>query len=146
MTVLTGMNSDYNDNSQIQLQAALHFLPWLEDALSNGSHMLPFSHSPLISYVDYGCATGSNTAQLFAKIKKLLESTRALGGVSSRFPCLQHVPHECHPMPTPRQQELSSTLLPCLSVDMRTCFQLVLCIAGWRRGADAGLLSGPAKQ
>lgn len=82
MTVLTGMNSDYNDNSQIQLQAVMHFLPWLEDALSNGSLLLPFSHSPIISYVDYGCATGSNTAQLFAKIKRILEETRVLGGVS----------------------------------------------------------------
>ena len=86
MTVLTGMNSDYNDNSQIQLQAAMHFLPWLEDALSNGNHSLPYSHAPLISYADYGCATGSNTAQLFAKIRKLLESTRALGGVRLTCP------------------------------------------------------------
>ena len=81
MTVLTGMNSDYNDNSQIQLHAAMHFLPWLEDALSSGTFMLPYSNSPMISYVDYGCSTGSNTAQLFAKIRKVLESTRALGGV-----------------------------------------------------------------
>ena len=59
----------------------MHFVPWLEDALSNGTMMLPYSHSPLISYIDYGCATGSNTAHLFARVKKLLESTRAIGGV-----------------------------------------------------------------
>lgn len=81
-TVLTGMESGYNDNSQIQLQAVMHFLPWLEDALSNGAMILPYSGLSLISYVDYGCATGSNTAQLFAHVKKLLETTRALGGVS----------------------------------------------------------------
>lgn len=102
MTVLTGMNSDYNANSQIQLQAAMHFLPWLEDALSNGNHMLPYTHTPLISYVDYGCATGSNTAQLFAKIRKLLEATRALGGVRKLMCplCLQHVPHVHYCAPT----------------------------------------------
>jgi hypothetical protein len=77
------MHSGYNDNSQIQLQAAMHFVPWLEDALSNGTMVLPYSHSPLISYIDYGCATGFNTAQLFARVRKLLESTRAIGGVRS---------------------------------------------------------------
>ena len=106
--MLTGMNSDYNDNSQIQLKAAMHFLPWLEDALCNGNHMLPYSHTPLISYVDYGCATGSNTAQLFAKIRKLLEATRALGGVRLMCPlCLQHVPHECTPVSIPRRSRAS---------------------------------------
>ena len=86
MTVLSGMHSGYNENSQIQLQAAMHFLPWLEDALTSGSMILPFSHSAIISYVDYGCATGSNTAQLFGNVKRILESTRALGGVSAASP------------------------------------------------------------
>ena len=103
MTVLSGMHSGYNENSQIQLQAAMHFLPWLEDALTSGSMILPYSHQAIISYVDFGCATGSNTAQLIGNVKRILESTRAIGGVSAAGPRSCALAHR-NPLLLPKAQ------------------------------------------
>lgn len=136
MTVLSGMHSGYNENSQIQLQAAMHFLPWLEDALTSGSMILPYSHSAMISYVDYGCATGFNTAQMFGNVKRILESTRVLGGVSAAGPLACALAHR------------DPALLPkhCLGIPLHPKKSQCPINAGGGRRASAGALGGPAQQ
>ena len=110
----------------------MHFVPWLEDALSNGTMMLPYSHSPLISYIDYGCATGSNTAQLFARVRKLLESTRAIGGVRfARILCA------AADMPDPASLPACQMPQPLLQSYCPTFSSLVLRLQMCRRGPQS---------
>ena len=85
----TGMGSTYNENSQIQYQAFQHYWPWLEDALRTNNGMLPFAHSQLICYADYGCSGGANSAKQFCSLKALLEDIQVFGGV--RDLCTLHL-------------------------------------------------------
>lgn len=77
---VTGMDASYNENSQIQRQGFEHFWPWLEDAVTHSSNM---GQSQLISYVDFGCSGGRNSATHFCKLKSLLEKAGFLDGVSA---------------------------------------------------------------
>ncbi len=93
-----GMDVSYNENSQVQRQAFEHFWPWLEDAVSHSSNMVPFRQSQLISYVDFGCSGGRNSSMHFCKIKSVLEKAGFLGGVSAT-PDIVSMLHQTHAYP-----------------------------------------------
>jgi len=77
------MDASYNENCDVQRHAFEHFWPWLEDAVINSTALLPFKQTnSLISYADYGCAGGGNSATHFTKIKAMLEQAGFFGGVS----------------------------------------------------------------
>ena len=78
---VSGMDASYNEHSTFQNQAFDHFWPWLEDAVTHSSAFVPFQQSKLISYADYGCAGGANSALQLAQIKSVLERAGFLGGV-----------------------------------------------------------------
>jgi hypothetical protein len=84
-TVSVGMAGEYNENCQVQRHAFEHFWPWLEDALVNGTSLLPFqaSQPAPICYVDYGVGGGANSAVPFRSLKTVLEDHGYLGGVCS---------------------------------------------------------------
>ncbi len=84
-STVSGMDSSYNDHSDMQRQAFEHFWPWLEDAVTQSSTLLPFQNCSTISYADYGCAGGANSAAYFAQVKSALERAGFLGGVSSGY-------------------------------------------------------------
>jgi hypothetical protein len=80
---VSGMDSSYNEHSTAQNEAFEHFWPWLEDAVTHSSAFVPFQQSRLISYADYGCAGGANSAAQLASLKSVLERAGFLGGVGS---------------------------------------------------------------
>ena len=64
-----------------QYHAFEHFWPWLADALKHNTALLPFGPAKLITYVDYGCSGGANSAKQFANLVAVLEDMHVLGGV-----------------------------------------------------------------
>lgn len=92
---LPGMDVSYNENSQVQRQAFEHFWPWLEDAVTHSSNMVPFRQSQLISYADFGCSGGRNSSMHFCKIKSVLEKAGFLGGVSATTVLLVSCTNSC---------------------------------------------------